>query len=351
MRLRLTTALPALFSVCACNAGELITLGHSAPAALSATSSEPEAGPAPDPVPAADAGPSPDPTLSPDAGPTDAGTSPGPGPWPPTFSEPMLLTEVNSAAKDDNPTLSSDLLLLCFTSERPSETPEADTQNIWCAERQDPSQPFSAPILAAGLNSTEFESSPALSADGLQIWLGSKREGGQGGVDIWRATRSDRVSEWAAPTLVPELNSTADDIPRPLGGPGGNIMPLGSRRLGSNYRTFLAEWAGASFSEPALVAELGSDTANVVDAFLSADGLVLYFAQTITGEDSGHLYVARRASLDAAFVDMVALDTLNGEFDARDPWLSPDGQELYFSSNRSGDFEIYRARLSAVDAP
>ena len=39
------------------------------------------------------------------------------------------------------------------------------------------------------------------------------------------------------------------------------------------------------------------------------------------------------------------IDELSTDSDERDPWLSPDGRELYFSSDRSGQYAIYVAAV------
>jgi len=38
-----------------------------------------------------------------------------------------------------------------------------------------------------------------------------------------------------------------------------------------------------------------------------------------------------------------ALDDVNTTFDERDPFLSADGRLLFFTSNRSGEYQIYSA--------
>ncbi len=40
------------------------------------------------------------------------------------------------------------------------------------------------------------------------------------------------------------------------------------------------------------------------------------------------------------------LDDLNTAGDERDPWLSPDGHTLYFTSDRSGVLQIYTAQVA-----
>ena len=53
------------------------------------------------------------------------------------------------------------------------------------------------------------------------------------------------------------------------------------------------------------------------------------------------LFVAFRRSTSEPFADIAPLDALNPPSDERDPWLSPDGRELYFASDRSGHYDIY----------
>jgi hypothetical protein len=60
---------------------------------------------------------------------------------------------------------------------------------------------------------------------------------------------------------------------------------------------------------------------------------------------SADLYVAWRRSVDAEFLATAPLDELNTGGDERDPWLTPDGKTLYFTSDRSGALNIYTAAV------
>jgi hypothetical protein len=53
--------------------------------------------------------------------------------------------------------------------------------------------------------------------------------------------------------------------------------------------------------------------------------------------------VASRRATSDPFKHFEPLDDLNTPRDERDPWLSPDGRELYFASDRSGHYDIYVA--------
>lgn len=270
----------------------------------------------------------------------NAGSAGSAGTQEPLFDPPVLLDALASDYEDDNPTLTSDLLEIYFTSTRAGGPGNAD---VWTARRASPDDPFDAPEPVVEASTDQFDSSPAVEGDGLTLWVAQSRSDGIGGLDIWRLNRPARGDAWQAPELVPELSSALDDIPRPTGN-HGLTMPLGSRRAGGMYLSYLATRPSvtSAFGEPVLISELVTDGSNTADAFLTADGLTLFFAQAISG--SGDLYVAQRADTSSGFESQLALSTINTSADDRDPWLSPDGTRLYFSSDRDGTLNIYEAR-------
>ncbi len=256
------------------------------------------------------------------------------------------MPELVASGDDDNdddekPTLTADRLELFFLSTRSGGPGGGD---VWHASRSNASDAWSAPLLVAEVSSTFQEKSPAISADGLTLWVASDRPGGQGGLDIWVSTRAARTTDWSAPAIVSVLNSPGDEIPRPPG-QGGLVMPLGYRAVSSaTYQIDEASRSGldASWSMPLPLSEV--DTANIdVDGFLSDDGLTLHFSSDRLHKGDQDLYVAHRARVGDPFGDFAPLGGLNTPHTDRDPWLSPDGTEIYFSSDRSGALKIYRA--------
>lgn len=259
-----------------------------------------------------------------------------------TFNPPQLVAELAaSGADDEKPTLTSDRLEIYFLSTRAGGPGSGD---VWRADRAHAADPWNPPTLVAEVSSSAHEKSPAVSGDGLTLWVASDRAGGQGGLDIWVSTRPDRSSAWSTPVPVPELNSTGDDIPRPPG-ERGLVMPLAVRPPSSaEYHIDFASRASAGDAWVTPVARPDIDTANTdVDGFLSDDGLVLHFSSDRQKMGDQDLFVGLRADTGGAFGGFAPIPELNSSHADRDPWLSPDATEIYFSSDRNGTLKIYRA--------
>lgn len=189
-------------------------------------------------------------------------------------------------------------------------------------------------------------SSPAISAQGTELWLGMLNGDN---TDIFKSEL--QAGAWTPPLRVAELCSSDDDAPRQPA-VGGTIMPLSSKRHDGPlpvYQIYLStrESENAVWGEPskALLGPVNSDAFQSADGFLNITGLELYFSSTRDGTDSD-LYVSRRASVDVAFGEPEALTDLNdpeGRSEERMPWLSFDGKRLYFVSDRTGQYTLYLA--------
>jgi hypothetical protein len=260
----------------------------------------------------------------------------------PRFPSIRKLDELASDGENDNPTLTSDLLEIYFTSDREGGLGGGD---VWRAARARATDTFDEPELVGALSTDAYESSSAVSLDGRWLWVGSERDGGQGELDVWVSERAARDGEWSEARVVPELSSPEKDIPRPPGF-GGVIMPLGSQRDSpGTYRTFFARFTGSGFEAPEAIPELVLTDGSTVDGFLSSDGRSFFFALSL-GDDESDLYVARRARTDQSFEEPEPLDDLNTDGDERDPWMSPDGTRFFFASDRGGALAIYEATVS-----
>lgn len=187
--------------------------------------------------------------------------------------------------------------------------------------------------------------SPAVSWSGSELWLGLNVDGN---TDVFRCPLLE--GRCGAPQRVAELSSGYDDAPRPPA-LDETLMAMSSKRHGGRYyQIYLAARAGSSapWDAPsqAQLEAVNSAEFQSADGFLADGGLALYFSST--RGTSSDLYVSRRASLSDAFGAPQALGDLNSAFEDRMPWVSRDGQQLYFVSNRAtpqyAQYALYVAR-------
>ena len=108
------------------------------------------------------------------------------------FGAPVNVIELNSAADDSRPAVSADGLQFFFTSQRIGSvvSGSAPSSDLWTATRSSTAHAWSPPVNLAALNTAATEAAPTLSADGTTLLFNSNRPGGQGGLDLYIATRS-----------------------------------------------------------------------------------------------------------------------------------------------------------------
>lgn len=88
------------------------------------------------------------------------------------------------------------------------------TQNLYLS-RQLADGSFGPPEPVAELNSTSDDVMPNVSKNGREIVFASTRPGGEGGFDIYAATRSSVFDEWSAPVNLGTTVNTAAAETRP----------------------------------------------------------------------------------------------------------------------------------------
>lgn len=261
------------------------------------------------------------------------------------FSNPEVIPALASEGyKDDDPTVTADLLELYFESDRPGGF--GGGGDIWVSTRASPTEPWGSPTFVAELSSADDDTTPEVSADGATLILSSARPGAGGGSNVWMATRADRSTPWSDPVPVAELNT-----PEREGAPALS-MSLTRIVFHSNRDDPQAEFdlfeasrasPGDAWDPPVAIAELNTSEAEV-SPYLSANGLQIWYAsqraESIGGMD---LFTASRASLAEPFSKPVGVSELNTSDNSEDPWLSPDHRYIVFADNRTGNYELYQA--------
>jgi hypothetical protein len=150
-------------------------------------------------------------------------------PW--SALDQISLGAVNSTGNDFDPEISPDGLRLY-------DAPVIGTgQHIVVSARASRTTAFGAP--ANVFSFSALDSDPALSRDERVIVFASSRSGGVGQTDLWYATRSTATVPLSAPALVRGINSTAYDSDPALTRSGCRLYFSSVR--GGNYDLYVAD--------------------------------------------------------------------------------------------------------------
>lgn len=158
----------------------------------------------------------------------------------------------------------------------------------------DPDGAFDPPVLMPGFGTSVAEAAAHLSTDELTMYFAATYAGGLGAFDLYTAKRSRIEDPFGIPASLTALNTAAADA----------------------------------------------------DPSVSADELTVVFYSNRIANEGNHIYVATRSSPLAAFgapaplAGVAAPTVTDTDFTA---FLSADGQELWFASNRGGNFDLWRA--------
>ena len=258
------------------------------------------------------------------------------------WSAPVNLGPVvNSTAAEMGPALSPDGLSLYISVTRPGGLGGLD---IWVSRRPALGGAWGAPVnLGPAVNTASTDFVPAFSADGHWLFFASDRLGGFGLQDIYRAYRADVHDDfaWQAPVnLGPNVNGSADDNASTYWeNDGHGQLIFGSGRLGGAARDLFQSnlQADGTWSPATLIPELSGPTTENRPT-IRQDGLEIFFYSDRTGGSGGNdLWTSTRASVDAPWSPPVNLGaTVNSSASDQHPYLSLDAQTLIFASARPG---------------
>jgi len=232
------------------------------------------------------------------------------------WSEPVNLgPTVNSPFTDSGPAISKNGLSLYISSTRPGGFGADD---IWVSQRASLDDPWGPPVnLGPNINRSSRDLLPNFSRDGHWMFFSSDRPGGFGDSDIWVSWRAHTHDDfgWQPPVnLGAAVNSTAFDAAphffenEDVGIP--NLFFTSDRPGGpGGLDTYVSErQADGSFGSAVLVPELSSPQGDARPN-LRHDGLEIFFHSNRPGSIGGNdLWTATRETTLDAWSTPVNLD-------------------------------------------
>lgn len=177
---------------------------------------------------------------------------------------------------DSNPYHSKDGKRLYFTSDRPSGNPKFQRTNLWYVDKTE--EGWSQPQLMPGPLNDQYEIVyPTVQMDGTIHFVSWSRPGSEGG-DIFVSELKD--GQYTQPQRVAEVNTPRSDADPEIS-PDGQFMFLTSQRSGGlgHYDLYVfkknkdGKWGEAIHLGPAI-----NSASMDSDPILSPDGQTLYFS-------------------------------------------------------------------------
>jgi len=268
-----------------------------------------------------------------------------------TFSEPVNLgAPVNSTSGDYGAYPSADGLSLYFSSDRSGGQGKYD---LWVVTRPTTNDPWQSPEnLGPVVNSSAWESAPCISPDGLSLYFEIFRSGEW---DIWVTTRATKDADWGEPVnLGPTFNSLTPDLSPSISADGLSMFFDSGREGGYGMGDiWIATRATIDdpWGEPVNLGPPINTSDFDVQASMSTDGLVLFFTSNRSGNQD--LWYTTRATPSDPWGEPISLgETVNSSVAEAYPKISADGRTLYFNTEELpgglGSYDHWQVSIDPV---
>ncbi len=230
------------------------------------------------------------------------------------------------------------------------------------------SKPTNAKIINMGkpLNSSDEEYVPAINAtEDLMVFTykGVKSKGGkmnsfltpdpQGAYTEDLYFSKKEKGKFTAPEPLEEINTTAHDACVSLS-LDGQILYFYRNTADDHGDLYQVQVSGQGFSKPKKLKGYVNSYAYEGHCSLSPDGNTLYFTSDRSGGYGGIDIYKATLLPDSTWGNIVNLgDSVNTPYDEDAPFIHPDGRSLFYSSkgrNSMGGYDIFRSTMNAKDS-
>lgn len=211
---------------------------------------------------------------------------------------------------------------------------------------------WTIPVPVAEINIDPGEDwSPFLSFDGLSLYFSRVAMPDSYYGRIYQATRDVPSGPFTSVKEISELNQAANHVLAPWVSPD-NLRMYYHTEEATEWHIRVSERASVDSPWPqgVVLSELNALGNYIQVPRLTPDELTIFFnASDIPDRVGQHdIWMATRPEKNAPFGDMTNLALVNSAFHDVHPFVSPDGLELYFSSDRNGPFQLFRATRDSL---
>ncbi|MFC1652609.1 hypothetical protein ACFL3F_02710 [Planctomycetota bacterium] len=200
-----------------------------------------------------------------------------------------------------------------------------------------------APTPVTEINTAGNERHPYLSFDAFTLYF-ARQDAGY--FRIYHAERAGTTGPFTVVEQIPGLVYSGGHVESPWVSADNRRLYYYRTEPGNARKIYLSQRPtdGAAWPGGTSVVELNA-LGNVAHPALTEDELdIVFCGVNIAGGLGGYdLWDGNRTSMGQAFTDFNSLTLLNSAAHDTHPSLSGDGLTLYFASNRSGPYKIYKS--------
>ena len=221
--------------------------------------------------------------------------------------------------------------------------------DLWFAVQIDGQWRKTEPLGA--INTADDEIDGYVSADGQWLFFYSNRPNGSGWYDLWCSKFQD--GQWASPTnLGPQVNSPANDYD-PFCNETGTVLYFSSNRNATqeeDYDLYVTTCEAGQWQPPVRIDAVSTEACEW-EPWVIAGGNMLFFCSNRTGSVGGFdIWVSLKRGGQWQPPSNCG-PAINSSFHEMDPAISPDGQTIFFASDRPGGqgaVDLWQMRFSSV---
>ena len=253
------------------------------------------------------------------------------------FGAPMLIVELTSPMQDYALAFTADERTVILASTR-----DAGVQRLFVATRVNVGDPFPTPVPFT-IPDADLATEPSLTPDGGLLFFALPSA--DAGFDLYSTKRLATPDlAYDVPVPLAELNSGGSDLTPALSADGNEVFFM-SLRDGQQAIYRSTRTAAGTFRPPTLVNEIFLDGGHQIAPVLSADGTTLYFAANVpTGLGALDVWMATRPSRLDPFGAPHPIPEVSSTASDQPVWVSTDGCRLYIASGRNGSgFDFFVA--------